>query len=339
MHCSVGTTTRGGEKRRVQLEGIDLVGHQRRQGLRWRTSVLEERARRREESIVGGEGTESEDEVKGREVKLGVRAQRRGLASCISFVSRFDPLGSSLWVQFTRDCSLLPSTCIQRYLLPSTLQNPAHSFGGSNSYAMEALLASPSPTESSKTFLSSLPPELLAESAGHLPSGSLARFSLVSCFVRDAVESTLYRKFQLRCDGPAEQREASRWTARRTLIMLAEDPKRCEMLRELSFRYYGWMDKADVGDLDTLLRCAQILRALRLVRLARFLETRLRLIEPLATTRRPLKMTPASTYNPSNESRRPSSTFLTSRNWCAGLARSLFLFAETRPCATFNWSS
>jgi hypothetical protein len=83
MHCWVGR--RGGERRRVQSRGIDLVGHQRRQDLRWRTNILDERARRREESIVGGERTGKRRRRREGENEVG--RDEQGLASYNSLVS------------------------------------------------------------------------------------------------------------------------------------------------------------------------------------------------------------------------------------------------------------
>lgn len=96
MHCWV----RGaGEKRRVQR--IDLVGKQRRQSLRWRTNVLDERARRIVESIVGGERTESEDKRGKGRGEVG-RAATVGSLQLTRFQVRLDRTGQRSELLYAR---------------------------------------------------------------------------------------------------------------------------------------------------------------------------------------------------------------------------------------------
>ncbi|ORY88644.1 hypothetical protein BCR35DRAFT_219659 [Leucosporidium creatinivorum] len=146
---------------------------------------------------------------------------------------------------------------------------------------MEASLASPTVKESFTTTLTSLPPELLADVAAHLPLGSLACFSLVSRFVREAVQPKLYHKVELRCDGATELQERRREAVRATLKLLGEDEKRCEMLRELDLREWAWMDDAETKDLAAVSRSARRLTALRLENSPSDLESYIPVFQPV----------------------------------------------------------
>lgn len=132
---------------------------------------------------------------------------------------------------------------------------------------MEASLASLSLKNSSGTSLTSFPPELLLDIAAHLPLGSLARFSLASRFVRDAVQSELYKKVELRCDGTARLLDARREAVQTSLRLLGGDEKRCEMVRELDLRHWGWMGEVECRYLVATIRLTKRLASLRLVRL------------------------------------------------------------------------
>jgi len=130
---------------------------------------------------------------------------------------------------------------------------------------MEASLASFSLQESFKTSLISLPPELLLDIASHLPLGSLARFSLVSRFVRDAVQPKLYSKFKLWANEDTELKEPKRELIRSVLSSLASDAERCQLMREVELREWSWMGEVEMRDLELVLRHARRLKTLQLV--------------------------------------------------------------------------
>ncbi|ORY88656.1 hypothetical protein BCR35DRAFT_301447 [Leucosporidium creatinivorum] len=91
----------------------------------------------------------------------------------------------------------------------------------------------------SPTSLTSLPPELLADIAVHLPLGSLARFSLVSRSFKSVLQSKLYQKVDLSCDAPEELLKARRRALQTSLKLLADDRERSAMVRELDLRHWG----------------------------------------------------------------------------------------------------
>ncbi|ORY88653.1 hypothetical protein BCR35DRAFT_219929 [Leucosporidium creatinivorum] len=128
------------------------------------------------------------------------------------------------------------------------------------SSTMEASLASLSIKEGSTTRLTSLPPELLTTIAAHLPLGSLARFSLISRFVRDAIQPQLYRKVRLWSREDSKPKEAQCHVVKSVLKSSATDPKRCELIRELDLREWRWMGEGEMVYLEDVLRCARRLK-------------------------------------------------------------------------------